>query len=248
MEDGWIVRNKLIWHKSNPMPASVGNRLTNSYDVVYFLTRTPDYFFDLDAIREPHTTRASSSSSPGGSAQRPEWSGPFAGNNSGLKRKRPGGIPGNVVGRNPGDVWRLAAASYRGNHFATFPEVLVERPLKATCPLRICSVCQAPWRPGPGKTFILGQRRAATASDGYVRRYPGSWQVLHQPGPLREGCTCRMSTTPGLVLDPFMGSGTTAVVAERLGRDWLGIELNPDYAELARQRLGRGSPPVERAA
>lgn len=249
MEDGWIVRNKIIWHKSNPMPASVGNRLTNSYDVVYFLTRSPQYFFDLDAIREPHTTTAGSAGKAKVGGKRPEWSGPFHGTNSGLKRPRPGGIPGCLVGRNPGDVWRLAAANYRGAHFATFPESLIERPLLATCPLRVCSACGVPWQPGPGKTYILGKREPIRASlpDHHVRRYPSSWRVLRQPGPLVIGCGCQAPSQPGVVLDPFMGSGTTAVLAERWARDWVGIELNPDYVEMAWRRLGRAGPEEQAA-
>ena len=55
---------------------------------------------------------------------------------------------------------------------------------------------------------------------------------------LQPGCSCRADHRPGLVLDPFMGSGTTAVVAERHRRDWLGIELNPGFAAIARERIG----------
>ena len=54
MEDGWIVRSKVIWSKPNALPNSVADRLNLNYEVVYFLVRSPRYFFDLDAIREPH--------------------------------------------------------------------------------------------------------------------------------------------------------------------------------------------------
>jgi DNA modification methylase len=246
---GWILRNKIIWSKRNPMPESVRDRLSSTYDVVYHFVKQPKYFYDLDSIRVPHTSGHSRSDSSAG-AVKPDWAGPHAGNNSGLKRFRPPGIPGHLLGKNPGDVWSLAAANYKGAHFATFPEQLVERPVLATCPLQICVACGSPWRREGGKTFVLGQRRPAGQAnqDRFVRRYPSSWRVYHQPGPLAPGCTCQNEVRPGLVLDPFFGSGTVGAVAARLGRDWLGIELNPDYVELARQRLGRGSPPVERAA
>ena len=244
-EDGWIVRNKVIWSKTNPMPTSIGDRLTCTYDVVYLLVRSPHYFFDLDAIREPHTSSQSKAGS-GSSNQRPGWAGPLAGSNSGLHRARPGGIPGHLLGKNPGDVWRLPTASYKGAHFATFPEVLVERPILATCPVRVCSACGTPWEHAPGKIFILGKRLPA-GSDPHVRRYPGRWQVLRQRGELEQRCQCDSPSRRGIVLDPFFGTGTTGAVAERLGRDWLGIEISEEYAALAWKRL-RGQPAPKEAA
>jgi site-specific DNA-methyltransferase (adenine-specific) len=245
-DDGWIVRNKVIWAKANPMPASVGDRLTCSYDSVYFLTRQPKYLFDLDAIRVPHT---SAHGHPGREVpnRRPDWAGPLAGSNSGLHRARPEGTPGHLLGKNPSDVWRLPTASYRGAHFATFPEVLVERPLLATCPLKVCTACRSPWKRSPGLAVVQGHRRPA-GRDRHVRRYPGNWRTLHRPGPIRSGCDCGAPTRPGLVLDPFFGTGTVGVVAERHNRDWLGIELNPEYVQLAQQRLRGRSPSEKRAA
>src|SRR5664280_1804707 len=127
-EDGWIVRNKVIWAKSNPMPSSVGDRFNSTYDCVYFLVRSPRYYFDLDAVRIPHTSSGSRSEKPGPS-KRPDWAGPLAGSNSGLHRARLAGVAGHLLGKNPGAVWRLSTASFRGAHFATFPRALVERPL-----------------------------------------------------------------------------------------------------------------------
>jgi DNA modification methylase len=246
IEDGWILRNRVTYHKSNPMPASVTDRLTTTSDVIFFLTRSPRYHFDLDRIREPQTS-TTATSHRSRSNQRPDWQGPHGGANDGLGRDRPGGLPGNVVGRNPGDVWRMASGHYRGAHFATFPEALIRRPLLATCPVKVCTACGQPWKSGPGKTFVLGKRIPA-GRDRYVRRYPGRWQVLRQPGPLEPDCSCDATTRPGLVLDPFMGSGTVAVTAEKLGLDWLGVELNPDYVVLAWQRLGRAAPPSHEQA
>jgi DNA modification methylase len=139
-------------------------------------------------------------------APRPSWAGPLAGNNSGLARARAEGRAGHRDGKNPGDVWTISTAGFRGAHFAVFPEALVERPLRATCPARVCVRCGRAW---------TQQRGVAIA-------------------PI---CQCMAASHPGLVLDPFMGSGTTALVAERLGRDWLGIELNADYRALAQSRL-----------
>jgi site-specific DNA-methyltransferase (adenine-specific) len=219
------------------MPSSVSDRLSNTYDVVLHLVKQRKYHYDLDAIRVPH--RSTQGRMERSVAQnRPVWAGPLAGSNSGLQRFRPPGVPGHLLGKNPGDVWSLPSSHFKGAHFATFPEALVRRPILATCPLRVCTSCDTPWQRQPGKTVVLGQRRPA-GGDSHVRRYPSRWRVLHQPGPLAAGCKCEAATRPGFVLDPFFGTGTVGVVAEHLGRHWLGIELNPIYAELAWQRLGR---------
>lgn len=232
--DGWLVRNKVIWSKTNPMPTSVSDRLNTTYDVVYFLVRSRRYFFDLDVIREPHRSSRTRSATPP-RTRRPDWAGPLAGTQSGLQQARPDGVPGHALGKNPGDVWRLAAANYRGAHFATFPKALVERPLLATCPERVCTGCGQPWR---RKSVVVRAVGTPAKRDQFVRRYAERWDTLHRAGPLVP-CGCRAPSVPGVVLDPFFGSGTVGVVAERLGRDWLGIELNPAYAELARARLGQ---------
>lgn len=207
---GWLVRNKVIWAKPNPMPASVRDRLTCTWEPLYLLVRSPRYFFDLDAIREPHKSQrkpAVRPIAPGkyDAGKRPTWAGPLAGSNDGLLKIRAAGRSGHPLGKNPGDVWTLATARYRGAHFATFPTHLLTKPLLATCPERVCVACGTPWQ---------GHRKTIAAA-----------------------CACASTWQPGVVLDPFMGAGTTAVEAERLGRDWIGIELNPDYAALARERI-----------
>ncbi|MGI8491557.1 MAG: DNA-methyltransferase, partial [Acidimicrobiales bacterium] len=233
--DGWIVRNKVIWAKPNPMPDSVGDRLSTSYDVVYFLVRSRHYFFDLDQIRQPHQTSRTSAERRSAPAAAPAWAGPHAGRQDGLARTRPTGVPGHWLGKNPGDVWTVAAASYRGAHFATFPERLIERPLLASCPEAICTRCALPWR-RPVTIRRLGLKALPAARDPHVRRYEAYWRTLRQLGDLVP-CGCGAPTRPGVVLDPFFGTGTVGVVAERLGRDWVGIELNPAYARLATERL-----------
>ena len=105
----------------------------------------------------------------------------------------------------------MGASNYRGSHHATFPVALVERPLLATCPERVCSSCGRPW----GRRLIGTDARAE----------------------LRPECRCHAGYRPGLVLDPFFGVGTVGLVAERLGRDWIGIELNPTFAAVAEHRI-----------
>ena len=116
----------MIWAKTNPMPHSVGDRLSATYDVIYFLVRSHNYYFDLDAIRLPHRSRQGRSGKPG-PITRPAWAGPLAGTNAGLSRARPAGQPGHPLGKNPGDVWALPTRGFRGAHFATFPRAVVEQ-------------------------------------------------------------------------------------------------------------------------
>jgi DNA modification methylase len=216
---GWIVRNKVAWIKPHPLPAPFKDRLTAAWEAVYLLVRSRRYHFDLDAIRLPHQSARRRSYAPRGPEPRgpgrprpPRWAGPRAGNQSGLGRLKELGRPGHALGKNPTDVWSIAQSrNHGGHHRATFPEALIERPILATCPERVCTSCGSPWR--------------------RHRVVPGD------PGDVRPGCDCRAPWKPGIVLDPFMGSGTTAVVAERHGRDWLGIELNPDFATLAEARV-----------
>jgi len=215
--DGWLLRNKVIWAKSNPLPSPVRDRLTNAHEVVYYLVKQPSYFFDLDAIREPLKSKRA----PSSGSRTPEAAlGALAGARDGLVAMSRAGRSGHPLGKNPGDVWRIGSASYRGAHFATFPPELIRRPLLATCPPQVCTACARPWRRATRRVVIRAGRP--------------------QMRPFVP-CDCRAATRPGLVLDPFFGTGTVAEVAQAYGRDWLGIELNPAYVPLAEARLNRKS-------
>ncbi|GAA4969417.1 site-specific DNA-methyltransferase [Kineococcus glutinatus] len=229
LADGWLLRNKIVWQKSNPMPTSVRDRLACTWESIYIFARQPRYYFNLDAIREPHRSR--SPARPAEHVARPDaaepWRGPNAGSGRGLARLRAAGRPGHPLGKNPGDVWRLASSSYRGDHRATFPMALAEQAIRAGCPERCCSTCGRPW-----------QRRLLRALGAVATR-----------GTLTPTCACPAATDrPGLVLDPFFGAGSTALAAEQLGRDWLGIELSAAFAAEARQRLERARGGAQMAA
>ena len=226
VEDGWIVRSKVIWSKTNTMPNCVGDRLNSTYEPVYFLVRSPRYFFDLNAIREPITP-----------SERQLSNALLADDNTSLKdAMTDSGHP--ILGTNPGDVWRIATKGFRGPHFATFPPELVRRPLLATCPEAICTKCGTPqkraertWRVPLGD----GTPRQFDG-DGMVMRFGKLWNTLRQTGALVP-CGCGAPTVPGVVLDPFMGAGTVGLVAEAHNRDWIGVEISPTYAELATARI-----------
>ncbi|UVJ38066.1 site-specific DNA-methyltransferase [Arthrobacter sp. CJ23] len=220
--DGWILRNKIVWGKPNPMPSRSQDRLTAAHEVIYVFAKQPRYFFDLDAIRLPHLTK------PGKPPlartrrpNRPSWRGPNSSTVGGLATLSAQGRVGHPLGKNPTDLWIIPTVRGYGGHHAAFPKVLAERAILAGCPERRCTHCHAAWRRPIRKLGSTAVRLA-----------------------LQPTCAHSDAYEPGIVLDPFMGSGTTAVVAEKHQRDWLGIELNHKFALIADRRIkeSRGSP------
>ncbi len=120
--------------------------------------------------------------------------------------------------KNPGDSWDVQTRSFRGAHFAVYPEQLCERPIKAGCPEKACKRCGTP---------------APRTSSGHVSH--NKCRPNRIPAAFR--CECRKGFVAGLVLDPFVGPGTTAVVARKLGRRFIGFEVNSDYVKMSRRRL-----------
>lgn len=219
IEDGWTIRNKIVWSKTNTIPTSVTDRLATKHEVIYLLAKRPKYFFDLDAIRVPHTGRPPKPRPVRSPEARPAWLGPNSDGDRGLAALHAAGLQGHPLGKNPADVWQLAVSSYRGAHFATYPVRLVEQMVLAGTPEARCTTCRTAYRRPVRRLGAIATRLA-----------------------LQAMCDCAAPSEPGLVLDPFMGSGTTAIAAEKLGRDWLGIELNPSFVDLATERIS-----VERA-
>jgi site-specific DNA-methyltransferase (adenine-specific) len=219
-EDGFIVRSIVIWKKSNPMPQSARDRLSPCHETIIFATKEPRYFFHLDAIRAPfRSIQRIGQASPASLGRL------YQGHNDGLGKLRAAGQVGNPKGKNPGDVWTMATAVDRLGHQATFPERLIERPILAACPERICVQCDRAWtRP----TRIVRRR----TSEGVLQ--------VRRVGELRR-CDCFAPSRPGVVLDPFFGTGTVGLVAARHRRDWLGVELSPAFAHLAERRLRRAT-------
>lgn len=211
---GWIVRNKVVWAKTNPVPSSVTDRLNCTWEPVYLLTRSPRYHFDLDAIRQPHRStphRPKHRRSMQASRKRRDWIGPLSGDQHGLEKLKARGLQGHRLGKNPGDVWQIATARCPGARIAVLPLPLIERVLHAACPAFVCSRCGEPW-----SGSHVAERRRISA---------------------RQVCACDAPGRRGIVLDPFIGTGSTAIAAGRLQRSWLGIELNRDTAIFAHARI-----------
>ena len=162
--DGWYLRQDIIWHKPNPMPESVRDRCTKAHEYIFLLSKSPRYYFDSEAIKEP-ASAPPKKCGPKNDASR---------NDSG----RTGIVRGDGETRNRRSVWTVSTKPFGEAHFATFPPALIE------------------------PCILAGSRLGDT------------------------------------VLDPFGGAGTTGLVAQQHGRNAVLTEINPEYAEIARRRIG----------
>jgi DNA modification methylase len=127
--DGWWVRSDIIWHKPNPMPESVTDRPTKSKEYVFLLSKSAQYFYDADAIREENsisTIERLKYYKQGFAEQHKIRANPMRSDT---------GRYDNPNGRNKRDVWTIATMPFSGAHFATMPQELAETCIKAGCPV-----------------------------------------------------------------------------------------------------------------
>lgn len=169
-DDGWWLRQDIIWAKPNPMPESVKDRCTKAHEYLFLLAKSERYYFDAEAIQE--SSIEPPRAKEGGQGE------------SAVDRKKRGfdNCMGNDGTRNKRSVWTVSTKAFDEAHFATFPPDLIEPCVLAGCP------------------------------------------------------------AGGTVLDPFGGAGTTGLVSDRHGRNAILIELNPEYAEMARKRIYNDAP------
>lgn len=135
-DDGWILRNEIIWSKPNAMPESVRDRLGNRHEYLFLFAKKPRYWFDLDAIREPHTSersRLKAGTSIGGQSRAGKATAIGVGDRRGGAAHGDLSATSHPLGRNPGDVWTIPVGRYPEAHFATFPIELPTRCIKAGC-------------------------------------------------------------------------------------------------------------------
>jgi len=177
VDNGWILRNKIIWNKPNPMPESVKDRFSTGYEVIYMFSLNKKYYFDLDAVREPHKTDIKK-------LRNDKRDGDYEGKDYTMSTRHGGdktiGETISSKGKNPGDVWDITTKPFPEAHFAVYPPELCEKPIKAGCP------------------------------------------------------------KDGIVLDPLAGAGTTCMMAKQLNRNYIGIEISDEYAELTKERIEKG--------
>ena len=177
---GWRMRSDCIWHKPNAMPSSTRTRPTTDHEYIFFFSNDKNYFYNADAIREPHVTFSKNSKMKGGRKHfGKRGSTPEKGKNSGDSNLHDGRWDQafHPKGRNKRTVWSISLSKFREAHFAVYPPQLVETCIAASCP------------------------------------------------------------EDGVVLDPFSGAGTTAMVAKQLGRKFIAIDCNQEYCDMAQRRL-----------
>jgi DNA modification methylase len=242
--DGWYLRSDIIWNKPNPMPESVTDRPTKAHEYLFLLSKGPRYFWDADAIREEpsdafHAARRPSTDSTGFYSEGI----PNARNDAGRQRGLAGfGV--DATGRNKRSVWTVATQPYAGAHFATFPAKLIEPCILAGTSPKACGVCGAPWQRVVERAAMVvrptEKRENWQAEDDHARTQVGG-TMLEPPTSRTVGwessCAHNDDTGACVVLDPFAGSGTTGVVCGWHGREFIGCELNPEYAAMAEARI-----------
>jgi DNA modification methylase len=255
---GWILRNKVVWAKPNGMPSSATDRLATKHEALFHFVRQPRYVYDLDAIREPRSPHTAK-------YYRDRQGKRYTGYNADLQRANSGGlqefksVP--EAGANPGDVWTIPTQPYPQAHFAVYPPELCRRPILATVPEWACRAC------GAGRQRITERGESDYARMKGERDWRDLQDAQEQRGASQGGrtgkntltergtvpslkaapsitvgwsdCGCNAGFTAGTVADPFAGAGTTAVMARRLGRRSLLVELNADYCQLIARRLAQ---------
>lgn len=250
-DDGWFLRSDIIWHKPNPMPESCKDRPTRAHEYLFLFSKRAKYFYDWEAVREPaaalceHDATGSGYAAPGQTSQRgnrprvqsaqalsfaravnePERPGQAHSQHRPNRNPRPGidtrggnqgtgGIP--AIGKGNAKTFRGGGAYTSGNSFDNAAEK--ERDSHGNA---------------PNLTYMRNKRTVWTiptfpCPDAHFATFPPK---------LAETCILAGSRHGDTVLDPFMGSGTTGMVARQYGRKWIGIELNPEYCALALKRI-----------
>jgi len=241
------------------MPESVTDRPTKAHSTVFLLSKSPRYFYDQEAIREAYVGDPEYRNGRVGAYQNRAMNGEGDGTTPTAIREP------NPAGANARSVWTIPTEPTPFAHFATWPQKLVQRMILAgTSERGVCPECGAPWVREVERETAVPQRsnHLAAASGVYgAHREDESRAGGFYPQTVTAGwapsCKCRVEESgrstvksgspndpapePCIVLDPFGGSGTTAIVARKLGRKAILVELNPEYCELAAGRLAQQS-------
>ena len=254
---GWVLRNRVTWAKPNPMPQSVKDRLNDTTEAVFHFVKNKSYWYDLDAIREPHA-KASIERAKNNFTASINRDGMEDRSNMAEANAPKSDNMNHVSGKNPGDVFEVTTKPFPEAHFAVYPPELCEKPIKATCPPQVCVECGSPYEREtrdesgftdgvcnacgkPRSKHKLGTKNSA---DGVIgvrtdeNRKTAACGKNVTTGWVQT-CDCDTDATEaGIALDPFAGAGTTLLKAKELGRQFVGIELNATYADMARARVG----------
>ena len=227
IEDGWILRDAIIWNKPNPVPQSAFDRFTRDYEHVFMFVKQSKYYYATyyEDMKSTYYYKHKN-----------------AGNNSGVKPKR--------LGRS---TWVLPTASYKGAHVAVFPEKLVDKIMAVSLPPLVCAACLAPYRPVYEYKALasddgvekyngvavknyedhLAQDASATKKN-ILESFKKQRTLVHY----EQTCRCSdVGTRGAVVLDPFMGSGTVGALAVVKGASFIGIDVKQEYVDIAKSRI-----------
>jgi site-specific DNA-methyltransferase (adenine-specific) len=241
IDKGWILRNKIIWWKPNCMPSSAKDRFTVDYEYVYFFTKSQKYYFKTQY--EPYI------STDGRPFQERVKHETWGGNKKAIAMKsinptylwKKKEFNANPLGRIKRCVWSIPTKPFPEAHFAVFPEQLVQQCLDAGCSTEICKKCNTAkiidyCRPKSPNVEVRQKRFNRDSSRKIGQKYQ-KWLQENPPIEQINSCDCNTGFESGIVLDPFMGSGTVALVALKNDRKFIGIELNSEYIKIANKRI-----------
>jgi DNA modification methylase len=239
--DGWYLRSDIIWHKNNPMPESVQDRCTRSYEHIFMFSKQPRYYFDAVAIAEP------ASMDSGYAKQRLKGQHHQRHNKSGFSRDATSGSTidawTDTGTRNKRDVWTVATSPCKEAHFATFPPALITPCILAgTSDWGVCAVCGAPWVRVVERTGHINRREPAHAVNNAPTKTDSTGWAPTRCGTDTWRPTCNHEGEPigAVVLDPFCGSGTTGQVCNQHRREFIGLDLSYVYLhDIASKRVGQ---------
>ena len=244
---GLILRAEVIWSKPNGLPESVTDRVRRSHETWFHFTREPRYYSAVDEIREEHTAP---DRRPGANA--------MGGRNVSIPRTSTGvWSEPNPLGKLPGSVWTIPTeplkvpAELGIDHFAAFPMEWPRRIIQGWSPSGVCTACGEGRRPVASAEYTDAGGRG-NEKWNRVEQGSGDYEFgSFKPQEMRLGranrtttitgyaCACpepTAPTTPAVVLDPFGGTGTTALVAKALGRQGISVDMSADYCRLAKWR------------
>ncbi len=239
-ELGLVLRAEIVWSKPNGLPESVTDRVRRSHEQVFHFTQQQRYYSAVDEIRESAVYARPQDYDRGA---------------RGGTRARTFSDVCNPLGKLPGSVWQIPTSplqvpAHLGvDHFAAYPRELVRRIVLGWSPREVCQQCGEGRRPVARRLEGDGRARSTTSAKD------PSWQAIKRADwqenvrRVITGYVCACPDTlapasPGVVLDPFGGTGTTALVASCHGRLGVSVDLSHDYSRLARWRT---RDPGERA-
>jgi len=266
---GWILRNTIIWHKPNCMPSSAKDRFTVDFEYIYFFVKSKRYFFEQqfeeyapDTLPRMERGVNVNKWTFGADGQTPHnLSQPRLNKKRGYKTKQMDqethrqqhhgkDINYGKYGRNKRCVWKIPTKSFKEAHFATFPVTLIEPIIKAGCPEFVCKKC------GRARVKIYEKHKMPewdkTHKNNAIYKL-GKTSALEIGGPRYNkwkeenpdkftgytDCGCNAGFEGGIVLDPFMGAGASALVALKQRKRFVGIEIKQEYIDMANKRIAK---------